>query len=521
MYHYGNKFLWVFVFFALCCGLPAQEYYVNGISGDDGAVGNSPASAWKTAEKGMGVALNTGGVLHLENLVCSKIKVKEKHYTQEKPLVIDGHNSTLIYGFDGLYNKEKNEWLDRDGWKPFNPPTSMPSRTWGGLSLQDCSWVVVKNLMVWGGNQNTIEMTSSYPEHGLHHVGLINIVQRYGQTRGLFFGGTNMHHIGIVGCTFMETMYDGGATHNCYLSGGVWDKSYPPIHDIYIIDSTFCYTRGRHGLQINGRFKNVFIHGCNFFHNQLNGFSGIGIQGLEMERCQFWGNGRGAIVCYNDFDSSYWDASNPESVNEWTDTHHPNGDWVIKNCSMLNGDKPWASDFWHNNDPSQFPVILINNSVDGMVCAGYPGGLDFPTGKITLKDNILAGYKQTISFYSVDDALQTTVDGNICWNMEEGAYITVPADIDIGYGNNVFPFKWLNENITRLYRKNLVTDPKFPQRTWETIDLTDDNYNWGAHYKDAIIYKLTSKKGKWLGKGATALRPVAEDVGFPAIFREN
>lgn len=425
-----------------------------------------------------------GGVVDLCGVIMNGIRVDHKEYTEEDPLILDGHGEAVICGFK-----------DPDNYDPRDPL----QRTWGNVMIQDSKNVVVRNLTVLGGIEQGISILDSYPEVGLRNVTIENVTVKYPQTRGVFMGGHNMQGLKFKGVRVFENVYDGASTHAMYLSGGCFDPSYPAIKDVTVEGCIFAVTLGRHGLQINGRFEGVRILDNLFAFNQLCGVSLIGCKQVRMEGNRFFGNGRSAVVLYDYIDESYWDLSSKESMGKWYKCHHPNGDITIRNNTMVMGPEPWIKDYWHFNDPKQHPVILINNPVHGMQL--FDGlKLVYPPGPTVIKKNILSGIEPVmVDYRQVDCALLSEVDKNMFHaSLEktiplvsiEGQIKSVPVINDLTKGKNVYKIS-----------------PEISVPSYPMADLTKEpKYDFGSFTETASKTSLFSGPGKMYGFGADALK---------------
>lgn len=407
--------------------------------------------------------LANGGEINVQG-VHTSLALKHRHYTESNQLIINGHNVTTYYGFEGEF-------------KPYDPENP-PPRTGTPLAIMDCSYVTIKNMEVWGGGEVAVGLNDSYPEEGgLHHITLENITVRYAATRGVFMGGHRIRDITLKKVVIRETIYDGSPTHGIYLSGGSWegDEEYGPITNTKIINCVSGATGGRHGLQINGCFEGVEIAWSNFFYNQLSGISLIGVKGCKIHHCRFWGNNRTAIVIYDDFDESYWDPTSPESVAAWKKVHHPNGDIQIVYNTMVVGPTQWQKDNWHNNDPVAFPALQINNSVHCTVKGGEE--ILYPPGPITIDHNIMVAPKECMIAFSNDhDGLATTVTSNI-FHALNGKEPTVSVP---GMAYEIQSLEGLkvkrNGEDHILYQGNRMVDPRIAMPIYPLIDMTALDY---------------------------------------------
>ncbi|MHC4945385.1 MAG: hypothetical protein ACYTG7_20420, partial [Planctomycetota bacterium] len=167
------KILYVAIFMFATLGFAqGNEFWVDAEKGKDGNPGTKELPL-KTPEIAVWLCGNEGGLVHLNGIFYTGLTIKKTHY--KKRLIIDGHNSTMLYGFEGTFQQ----------FDPANPPY----RNWNVLKLMDCGRVLVRNLEVWGGCDFTVNINDSYPEIGVRDVVLEGLVIRYGAPRCLFMGG--------------------------------------------------------------------------------------------------------------------------------------------------------------------------------------------------------------------------------------------------------------------------------------------------------------------------------------------
>lgn len=420
---------------------------------------------------------SSGGILHLKGIFYTSVSVKNQF--NPPGLIIDGHDKTMIYGFEGTY-------------QPFNP-AKQPYRNWHRLSFADAHNVTAKNMTCWGGCECTVELNSSHKELGLKNITLENLTVKYGAPRNIFMGGSNIDGITIKGCTVREDVY-GDTTHGIYLSGGHWTGDCPPVRNVEVSDCDISYTGGRHGIQCNGRFENVKLKGNRIYHCELAGISLIGCQHVLVEENQIYGNNRQAIVIY-DYADGWFDPGNPEWSEEvWRSCHHPNQDILIRKNTLVCGPHQWKQDAWHNNDPRQHGVIHFNNEVNGII--------DYPPKDFYVYDNIIHSCNEAVIRYShMAEAWATRVQRNMVWTTKAAS---IPV-VNIPWGDKWFHFHFLETEWPYWYMGNMVHDPKFrysPQYPKSINLMEDPAYDFGKHPSYADLYSIPGANHKM---GATLI----------------
>ena len=381
-------------------------------------------------------------------------------------LVIDGQNDTLFFGFEGV---------------PGNfDPLSYPARTWGSISISDCHNITLKNMEVWGGIMQSLELNDSHPEVGLKRITLDNITVRHQHQRGIFMGGHNIQDIIIKNCKVLDSVFDGPETHGIYLSGGHWRPDYG-VKDIQIMNTTVAYAFGRHGFQFNGRCIGLKVEGCTFFHNEMAGISLIGVQKALIRNNTVYGNNRQGIVIY-DYDHN-------------VDCRTANRDITISNNTVVVGPKQWKRDAWHNNTPDTMPAVAVNCNL-----GKYGKGL-MPKN-IVIENNLFRLPSDRVLAFSYEwDAKATTCRGNLIWcGPDTMPHVYAPT--------GVYDMPWLDKNAPKYYHDNVYEAPKFAKSpTYDFVDLSNGPFDFRYHNTDANLY---SSVAATLGVGAKIPHPSIE-----------
>lgn len=467
------------------------ELWVNANTGDD----NNPGTQEKPLATPNSALSKLGGnndLVHLEGVFHAGLRPKMTKYPGH--VIFDGHNQTLLYGFEGPFQD----------FDPANPP----ARTYGTLGIMDVHNFTARNMSVWGGNSQAVSLDDSYPSVGIKNVHLENIKVRYGASRGIFMGGNNIEGIYIDNCEVQETCY-GDTTHNIYLSGGHWNPDYPPIRKIRIRNTTCKYSGGRHGIQLNGRFDDVVIHGNKLYHNELAGLSLIGCQNVYVTENEIYGNQRQGIVIYDYWDHHYFDLENPESVEKWKKCHHPNDRIMIRNNTIFVGPTQWHKDFYHNNNPYKHGCILVNNNINDL-------GIPYRQHQIAIWKNVLVSpWSPILKYGGTLEAIACYVGDNLMWTEE--AWGT--PGIELPYGDGFYSIDWLQENATKWYKDNIILDPKFVQRPeYQFVDRTQTPYfNVGVDHQTKA--DLFSKVAAELGKGKTYKKAFTKEDNDNNFFK--
>ncbi|GAF91311.1 unnamed protein product, partial [marine sediment metagenome] len=92
------------------------------------------------------MTVKQGETIKMEGINYDGIHLKNTVYDKDNPLIIDGQNKTVLWGFDKTQCKGPEDF---NFYKAYDKPLN---RTYGTLRIQDCHNVVIKNMEVWGGN---------------------------------------------------------------------------------------------------------------------------------------------------------------------------------------------------------------------------------------------------------------------------------------------------------------------------------------------------------------------------------
>lgn len=473
------RILWSLLFF-LTCFFPVYgaDYWVNSEIGDDSNPGTQ-MEPFKTIKMALAYTGSMGGTIYTEGTFYDGVKISMTKYPVGQPLIVDGQEKTLFYGFEGTYDPETFD------------PLKMPARTYGIPTIMDCHNVVFKNFTTWGGQTDALNINDSYPEVGVRNITLDNINVRYGRKRGIFMGGHNIQYINIHNCYITETVY-GDVTHGIYLTGGAWTHKsiYGPIKYITVRNTKVTLSGGRHGLQLNGRFEFINIQGCEFANNQLCGISLIGCRWAFIHDNLIWGNNKQGIVIYDD--KHDW---NPDKMTEraWKAVHHSNGLIFIYQNTIFIGPHAWMHDPYHWNIPDNQPCILVNNKVNSDL---FPDR--YRNFKIKIYDNVLVSpWPSMIQLWHAQEALVTLVHGNLMWTYDEDPPITSIS----GYGDFTIESLQNNPKCQPWYSNNIIVDPDFafpPKYDYINLNKPPYEFNFSKFYSYADLYSFIAKQ---LGKG--------------------
>ena len=258
------------------------------------------------------------------------------------------------------------------------------------------------------------------------------------------------------------------------------------------------YSGGRHGVQLNGRFKGVTISRLKSWHNQRTSLSLIGCQDVDVLDSEFWGNNDQGMVIYDYFDHSNFDPSDPEPFKA---CHHPTKNITVANCTIVVGYQRWKKDMWHYHTPVNKPAVLINTNLGEL----FP---DFRPSNIVLRDNIfMTPYTNLIEYGHSYDASATKVYGNMCHAKvgEPEVRVTGKHTYDLAHLQSVAPSH---------YHTNTIEAPGFAQvPEYAYIDLVAQGpFNFAHHSSHAHLY---SKKGFEDSKGAPVPHPKIHVGGTP------
>jgi len=366
--------------------------------------------------------------------------------TANQPWIKHGHKSLIHEAPDGVDNRPKPSAgrIDRNGaevqllegvytetmgWSMLVRDKNKPLIIDGqgktvfaaGMSVMDCHNVHFRNIEVHGW----AEINDSYPEIGVDTVSFYNCKFLDSHSRNFFMGGHNIRNVRLEKCDFL---YNLNGTHNCYLSGGHWDPSYPPVENIEIINCRFGFTpMGRNNLQFNGRFKNVTVRGCRFAHAQLNCTTFIGVQNLEVSGCYGYGCNRGSGIVVYDY-ASHWAPyynyfRTQEDIDKFLKTHQPNGNHRYHHNTWVVGPRRFSRDAWHNDDPADgHPAVLINNAVHSGFSFKDPEKgyvtkkFDFPNGPLEFSAELYVTPSDSIfQIYHEHEASRTALASCAGW----------------------------------------------------------------------------------------------------------
>ncbi|MFH2001281.1 MAG: right-handed parallel beta-helix repeat-containing protein [Planctomycetota bacterium] len=433
-----------------------------------------------------------GSTLRLEGIFYTGLKVERAIYT--RGITIDGQGRTLLFAYNGTYDPKKKTitFKAQDGrtlTEEFNPARHYYLTNWGNLTIMDCHHVTVKNLEVWGGCSEAISINDSYPEIGLRDIMLENVTARYGGSRGLFSGGSWADGIVLKDCTITETCY-GDTTHCIYFSGGHWNGGWPGFRNIKILNTTVSYSGGRHLIQLNGRFSDVEISGCDLHHGQLSAISSIGVKNGIYKNNRIYGCNRQGIVIYEDGDDDI-DWNSPEQIQQWMSCHWPNQNLIIENNTIVVGPKRWKLDQWRSDSPEDKAAILMNNPIHGI-----RKGVEFPNKSIVIRNNLIwSPNDAVVCFYHDQEALCAQVYGN--WIESK------TMNPGISMGDRYFTFSLLQE----LYKDRVHDNAakacdfqQFPEYPDEVNTTSNPAYWFGRDHECKV--NLFSKTATPALKGA-------------------
>lgn len=407
------------------------KIYMNPQKGANGNPGTpeAPVKDFQEALK----ALPQGGTIYIEGVLTtyeSKIRIKNCHYSEVIPLVIDGQGKT-----DSAQQ----------------------------LSVQDSSHVVIKNMKCYGGAE--LNNTIKSKDLCLSHVTFERIKFKYGR---IFAGGYTYNNITIKNCIIEEHIYSGKETHGIYFSGGHWEGSIglPCPHDINIIGNTIRFCGGRHGIQVNGCFEQVRVKGNRIYCSNFTGFQGIGIKGCEVAHNEILIGQRGCLNIYDYWDGHYFDPNDPNVYEIWQQCHHPNQQWWIHHNTFLVGPHEWC---WWQAGPTYVkgrPAILFNNELHGTKFY-YPDigkeiVVQYPPASHLIENNLIVSpWPNMIEFHEPYSCWVTTVMDNMFFTYEKDSVPIACFNSDVPIDPKVYTIEWLQEN-TQLYQDNILDiDPQF------------------------------------------------------------
>lgn len=404
-----------------------------------------------------------------DGLKLSKLKFEEE-------LLVEG-DLALGAAFVGFADKVTN----------LNPH-HLPARTYGGISVMDCHNVRIKSVAVYGGINQAVNLNDSYPEVGLKNITLEDVRVYYGAKWGIFMGGHNIEGIAIRNCKVRETCY-GDTEHGIYLSGGHWNGDYPPVRRVLLVGNTVCYSGGRHGIQLNGRFSGVSVISNTLYHNEMAGLSLIGCQNVAVKNNIIYGNNKQGIVVYDYVDGSYWNLNDPEEEAKWKACHHRMENIVVENNTVVVPDHQWKKDPWHNNDPLKHPCIAVNSNCGALY-------KEFIPARVVVQKNVLVHPNGFMVDYGHDhDAVGTFFARNMMYGdalQGDGPFVRVPTHKKL----KKYSIAWLEENYEKFFARNFVENPKFSNPpNFAFVDLTAlESFDFGTHISSAWLYSSVGQE---------------------------
>lgn len=428
------------------------DYYVSWNTGDDANPGTIQLP-FKTPERAIGIlrgmsdpsgkiVLIRGGTYRLRDDPGNRLFFRDVHGKKNKPVEVRGYPGEKVM-LDAFLEE----------FDPLAVPYSMACG-WGGISISDCSHLLVENFKVQGRCQTNVELLNS------DFITLRYIEALRSDKHGLFTGGS-FTDLTVECCKFYEHIYGSTASHGIYITGGHWDPTLPPVRNVKI-RYTESYYNGRHGIQFNGRMENVTVDHCNFHHNHLGGISVIGVRNMLMHNNLIYKNNKQGIILYTYFDTAYWDPSDPQSVQLWKDTH-----WTIENVWMHHNtifmdDKPWYVDEWTYYEPKYHAGIYLAET----------SGLLPPFKNIVITNNIVFNHsKMIVNFVNPEPVVSTWSLLNLC---NSGGYEEGISCLDL------YPIWLVEYYLDSLWRWNVLgKDPLFQNLTpTQTIDGTGIAIDW-------------------------------------------
>lgn len=458
----------VAIFLALSLSGFGQEVWVNPQTGDDFNPGTleEPYFSLHAAIGG----LEGGGVVHASGLFTGKWRLKDLKYTHEDPLIIAGKGA-VIWGFKLP--------------PPFDPSTHIERTLDSCISIQDSEHIIIRDVECQGGGGQGIELNNSYPwvdsegnARGLGWITLDGITVRNCKANGIFSGGHVIHDLTIKDCKILDTVVppgQGGTNHGIYISGGNWKPEWPPYWGIKILRTEVTRTGGRHCIQFNCRARGVTIRGCLLRHAQLCGLSAIGVQDLVFENNIVYGGNKQCVVIFDDEWGANLDDKNTRDA--FLSTHQPNKNHYYKNNTFVCGPKQWMKDPWHNNNPMQQPVFLINNDVHWRV---EKYGEDYRNENFYFEGNIFVGTNgEIISCYHDYETAELQLVNNMIWVLNgEDPYLGAAGT-------------------PKFMKGNILKNPRFQEGPLypNSIDLGKDPfYDWTQHPTKFNAYSIPGKK---------------------------
>lgn len=440
----------IIITLALCMGLTADDYH-----------------ATTPTEFAMALGKAAGGdVIHVTGTWDGPIKVKKRKYIGD-PLVIEGDAKIQ------------------------------------GLDIGDVTNLVIRGIDISGH----MKLEGSYPEYGLHHIVLDGInAHDSDNDRLVFLCGSYVSDIEFRGCSFARNI---NGTHLLYITAGHWKPEAPPVKGIRFIDCTMGINpHGRHVIQFNGRFKDVVMDGCTIHHGEMFGVSIIGVDGGRFTNNVLYGNQKGGFVVYDYVDKYYCDPTDPEQVRKWFGCHHPNGNLLIENNTIVTGPRQFAKDPWHDNDPviDGFTLLFKNKAkldlaeIRADAIAADPTLEAMPWawdhgGPVYFRNNVcVTPNHKLIEVYSDHEAGRLHLLGNHFWSLSEK-----PPEVS---GSSTFA-----EHVGTVY-KEIKFIHGLPQYRFIDAEVMP-NFDW-------TTYKPKFDPFCWVGKKAGVGAPVKLQQGVHA-----
>lgn len=467
------------------------EVYQHGGTGSDGNPGtkNEPV---KTFEKALNLIPPAGGKIHLKGEIPDAYRIMNRYYPEKLFITGDGEvvTSDVTASVQDSRGVETEDMVFRAGFT-FNNSIPDVNKCLAEIIFKNCAWL-------------------------------------YGQ---IFAGGYTYRDISLINCMVAEVCFP-TSTHAIYFSGGHWEKSIglPPPSGINIIGCNLKYAGGRHGIQINGRFKDCKVKYNTIYCTAICAFQGMGIQGLDLYGNTFLVNNGGPIRAYDYWDNWYWDPNDPDCVKKWKGCHHPNQSWFIRRNTGLVGPHSWGN--WYNpSRPEGRPAILFNNEVDQAI---LPDGsvMDYPALNHVIAQNILVGTgANLIEFHELSSPWVTSVRENLLYALD-GAPPMVTFHHDVPIDPKFFTIADLEKYVPQFYGENLLgVDPefkKFPEYPESSEIPPPGSYAWKDHpLYDGTGFDLfpTNPKAKQYGPPEEKLWtpgkmiPANKQAGKPADLR--
>jgi hypothetical protein len=460
----------------------------------------------KSVSKAITALHPDGGYIHWNfdeyAVIYNKLSLSKMKFKQ--PLIIDGYNNTLIYGFEGEYDHENHMMkpTPESEWMPFH--AGKLARNWHKTTIMDCHNVVLKRIEGWGGHSNTINLNDSYPEIGLKDILIEKCTFKYGLNRTFFTGGHHVQNITLLDCVFTGTMY-GDVTHTVYFSGAQYDPDYPPWANVQVIRCLIEQGGGRHAIQFNGRFKGLIIRGCLIRHGMLACLSMIGVQDAIIENNEFYGSNKQVIVLYD----YWWKGYNPNfplAVQDFCSTHQPNQNITIRR-NTIHQTPQWTKYPMHVNDPRNFAPIEFNNAVHSMELKNGKKFFEvygdiFAPKNFVIKKNAIHSINKDghlVKFWNEAEGAQTFMHQNLVFSEEKAIpSIAFPWEMVQKYGLGGASLTYLEDLYPDWYGMNTIGEYN-PQKapTFKHIDLfAKPDFNWDSYKSSYNGFSFKAKRLK-------------------------